>query len=525
MSLMSKEDIRKKAEEDLWFFARLVNPTYVYGEIHERVFKWLMEDEDQRRKLLLLPRAHLKSHCIATWAAWEITRHPWTSIVYLSAGEELAKQQVYAIKNMMTSETYKRYWPEMFKEKISERDQWTAFGFNVDHPLRKQRAVRDNTILVRTVKSNAIGLHCDHVVYDDVVIPQFAYTEVGRSEVRRAISQYNSILNNSGSIKAVGTRYHPQDAYSGWLDAYQDIWDADLQEFVGQRKVWDVMEEKTEDKGDGTGEFLWPKEVSTHNGEAYGFDPGALALIKAEYLANGQASQFWAQYYNDPNNIDNARVGKDMFQYYDRKHLRVSGGTVYYSGEKLNVFAAMDIAWSGGDRSDYTAIAVIGMDREGFIYILDLDQFKTSHFQEYYNRVISLQNQWGFRRIRIESNAGGKFVAQELENIARRNGNSLIIDAKATTSHDGKKWERHAAILEPKYHQQAVFHYKGGYITLLEEQIMLERPPHDDLEDALCAAIEISKAPGKRANSTLRGTGTDNIVYDTRFGGRKGRII
>ena len=514
-------NIRKVLEEDLWLFAKAINPLYQYAEIHERLLRWLQEDdEDVRRKLSLLPRGHLKSHCVAVWTTWEITRHPWTSIVYLSAGEDLAKAQIFAIKGMMTSKWYTKFWPEMLNKEEGRRELWNAFGFNVDHDLRKEYSTRDQTLLVRTVKSNAIGLHCDHVVFDDVVVPSFAYSETGRKELQRSISQYSSILNPGGTIKAVGTRYHPKDAYASWIEAEERIWCPDKKDFIGERKVWDVMEEKVEDAGDGTGTFLWPRTISPSNGQAYGFDVQELERIKAGYRSNNETSQFWAQYYNEPNSAADMRVDPNCFQYYNRKHITVSGGYVKYKGANLNVFAAMDVAWSDGRTSDSTAIAVIGLDSEGFVYILDLDEFKTSIFSEYYDRIQTLQDQWGFRKIRIETNAGGKFVAQEVERMIRQNGGNLVVEGRATTKHDGKKQERHAAIAEARYHNKTIWHYKGGYTSVLEEQVIQERPPHDDILDALCAAIEISKPPAKRRETVTNET---KIIYNTKFGGRRGR--
>src|SRR5690625_6007989 len=82
-------EIRETALEDLYFFARLVNPGYVYGSIHRNLFKWLEEysifgqgDELSSNKLIMLPRAHLKSHMVANRAAEIITRHPVISIIY-----------------------------------------------------------------------------------------------------------------------------------------------------------------------------------------------------------------------------------------------------------------------------------------------------------------------------------------------------------------------------------------------------------------------------------------------------------
>ena len=43
-------------------------------------------------KLIMLPRAHLKSHMVATWCAWIVTRHPEVTILYLSATADLASK-------------------------------------------------------------------------------------------------------------------------------------------------------------------------------------------------------------------------------------------------------------------------------------------------------------------------------------------------------------------------------------------------------------------------------------------------
>jgi hypothetical protein len=45
---------------------------------------------------------------------------------------------------------------------------------------------------------------------------------------------------------------------------------------------------------------------------------------------------------------------------------------------------------------------------------------------------------------------------------------------------------------------------------------MLEKPPHDDIKDALTAAIDICIPPRGRSNSQAK---TSNIIYHGRFGG------
>lgn len=523
---ITKEDLRKACEDDLWTYARVVNPTYVYGDIHEKVFRWLSSPDASLRQLLLLPRGHLKSHCIATWASWEITKKPWTTIVYLSAGEDLAKDQLYAIKNIMTSDAYNKLWPNMINDKEGDREQWSAYSFNVDHPERRARGVRDHTIIVKTVKANFIGLHCDCLVFDDVVVPRNAYSEVGRQEVSKALSQCTSILNAGGKIKAVGTRYHPLDAYNDMMQAKYRVWDEETRSFIKEEPLWDIMEEVVEDESDGTGKFLWPRAISPLDGNWYGFDTQQLEIIRADYFSKGEQAQFYAQYYNDPNDETTNILDRSTFQYYDIKHIGNSNGQVTFKGKKLNVYAAMDVAWtdaseSGGKRADYTAIAVIGLDQDGYYYVLDLDRFKTNSFLVYYDNIMRLANKWHFRKIKIETNAAGKLVANEVERLARENGGHISVNHKSHAGGGAKsKALRQYAIVNPKYELKSIFHRRDGLTSILEEELILERPPHDDLADALGMALEDAKPPMKQRQFLDK---EHKVITDARFGGRAGR--
>lgn len=522
-SRLTKAELRALCQEDLWTFARIVNPHYVYGDIHEKVFRWLSDPDANSRQLLLLPRGHLKSHCIATWCAWQITNNPWTSIVYLSAGEDLAKDQLYAIKNMMTSEPYQRLWPEMINKREGDREQWSAYSFNVDHPERKRRGIRDHTIIAKTVKANFIGLHCDCLVFDDVVVPRNAYTETGRQEVSKALSQCTSILNAGGVIKAVGTRYHPQDAYADMMGAIYGLWDEEQRKFVEEKPLWDIMEEVVEDERDGTGVFLWPRALSSKDGCWYGFDVQQLEIIRADYQSKGELAQFYAQYYNDPNDESTNVLDRSAFQYYDIKHIGNGFNGVTHKGKRLNVYAAMDVAWtdaseSGGKRADYTAIAVVGVDEDGYYYVLDLDRFKTNSFAVYYDAVMSLSKKWGFRKIKIETNAGGKLVANEIERMSREAGSIISVQHKSNTGVGAKsKALRQYAVVNPKYELKTIFHRRDGLTSVLEEELILERPPHDDLADALAMALEDAKPPVKQRTFL---DAEQKVITDARFGGR-----
>lgn len=500
--------IREAAEADLYTFAKLVNPLRLYGEIHKEVFDWLSSENEDINQLLLLPRAHMKSHCIAVWCAWWVTKNPETTILYISATSTLAEDQLYAIKGIFASDVYKKYWPDMFEKEEGKREKWSQSAISVDHPTRKLEGVRDATIRTAGLTTNTTGWHADVVVADDVVVPDNAYTEDGRTKVAAAMSQISSIKNAGGFIKACGTRYHPADQYDKWKKQTMQIFDDETDEIVDEVPIWEIFERVVEKEG----VFLWPREVRP-DGKRFGYDRRVLARIKGEYE---DKTQYFAQYYNDPNDKDSNRFGPDSFQYYDLKHLRYESGKWFFSGKKLNVYAAIDFAYSMSKKADYTAIVVVGVDSEGFIYILDIDRFKTDRVSDYFEHVRALHGKWNFQKLRAEVTAAQSVIVRDLRDEIRKDGLRLSIVDHRPNRYSGSKEERIAAALEPKYDNRSVFHYRGGYTPVLEEELMLARPAHDDIKDALASVVEIAISPSAKKN---REKSTNVIQFNSRFGG------
>jgi hypothetical protein len=101
----------------------------------------------------------------------------------------------------------------------------------------------------------------------------------------------------------------------------------------------------------------------------------------------------------------------------------------------------------------------------------------------------------------------------------REEGLRLSIDEHRPTRSEGSKQERIASALEHRYDNMSVWHYKGGYTDVLEEELVLARPPHDDIKDALASAVEIAIKPKRSRNSDE--LSRPNIMYHPRFGGVK----
>jgi hypothetical protein len=507
--------IREAAEANLETFIRLVAPYQVLGSIHQEWCSWATSSATSNHQLTLLPRDHGKSRMMAFMVAWRITRQPDIRILYISATSNLAEKQLNFIKNILTSEIYRRYWPDMVNERKDDRAKWTESEISVDHPKRKEESVRDPTVFTGGLTTGLTGLHCDVAVLDDIVVPENAYTEEGREKVARQYSLLSSIEGTDMEEWVCGTRYHPKDIYGEMMEMEHDIYD-ERGEVIQSSPVYDVFERKVESIGDGSGQFLWARQQRPSDGRWFGFDQNILSKKRAKYR---DISHFRAQYYNDPNDSDSPYIDRSKFQYYAPTHLTYNQGAWFMRGQKINVFASVDFASSISKRADSTAIVVVGVDRYNNVYVLDVDRFKTEKISDYYKHILELHTKWGFRKMGAEVTAFQKQIVNDLkDNYFRPNGLYLSIVELKPTKHDGSKEERMAAILEPRYDNMSVWHYKGGNCQVLEDELVLKHPPHDDCKDALACAISIAVPPQgimARTNDVHEG----NIIYHPRFGG------
>jgi len=80
------------------------------------------------------------------------------------------------------------------------------------------------------------------------------------------------------------------------------------------------------------------------------------------------------------------------------------------------------------------------------------------------------------------------------------------------------KEERILATLEPKYANRQMWHYRGGNIQILEEELMFQNPAHDDVKDALAAAVDLVLAPVDLFKMKKENT-EHEFQFHSRFGG------
>lgn len=511
--MKTKADIIKEAAEaDFESYIRLVQSGRLLGAVHSELCSWITREDRKKFQLVLMPRDHMKSAISGLYASWRIVKNPAIRILYLSSTSNLASKQLKFIKDILTSKVVQKYWPDLIHPEEGKREKWTEAEIAVDHPKRKAEYIRDPTVWAAGLTTSITGMHADVIIGDDIVVEDNADTEDGRAKVRKQYSYLASIGGTESEQLFVGTRYNPQDLYHSLLEAEVEDFDEDGN-LERAEKLYEVFERQVEDRGDGTGEFLWPKQ-RTKDGREFGFDAKILARKRAQYLDLGA---FYAQYYNDPNHVSAGGVPRESFQYYDKSFLSRSNGFWYYKSSRLNVFASVDFAFSLAKRSDYTAIVVVGVDSGQNYYVLEISRFKTDQISEYFKEILQLHRKWDFRKIRAEVTAAQDVIVKDLkQNYIRVHGLALSIDDYRPTRNEGTKAERISAILRPRYDNRQIWHYQGGNCQILEDELIVLKPAHDDCKDALASAIDVSVPPSIMVSNPM---GSAAVFTHSKFGG------
>jgi phage terminase large subunit-like protein len=515
-------EIKQACEESFITFIRVVAPWLNLGHIHEDVANWLQQGHEQgiRRLLALLPRGHLKSKIIALYASWRIIRNPAITILYGSASGSLAERQLYDICNVLDGPDVRLYWRGLINPKLSERDLWRNTAINVDHPARRKRGIRDNTIRACSVGATITGDHYDLALLDDIIAPNSdadPWTEAGRLAVAKWYSQLASVLNPGGEIVGVGTRYIGSDIYNTMMETERRIYD-DVGNLIRTEKVYSVMQAVVETNG----QFLWPR-MKGKDGDWYGFSTEILEEIRETYRKAGQMEQFYAQYYQDPTDKENPKIKANFLYYEPSEQLSYTDGhwaikTKLESGivliRALNVFASMDLAFTTTKDSDYTAIIVIGVDSENYRYVLDIVRFKTKDPYEMCSQLFNLYGKWGFIKARIEVTAAQVLIIPIIQKQMVVRNQRFMLDEYKPTAGQGKKEDRIMASLSPLYQLQQIYHFRGGLCQELERQIVTAKPDHDDIADVMASVQEIAYPPGRSKRER-----PVELVYNSRFGG------
>lgn len=460
MSEISLEEVKDACKTSLHFLCTQMLGIKDWDQVHDDLEKVLARPS--RRKLILIPRGHLKTSVITkAYAIQNILRNPDIRILIANQIWDKAREMLYEIKQLLTD---KSDLPKLFGNFISER--WREDDIVVS---QRTKALAAPTIGTSGVEAELTSSHYDLIFCDDLQGEKNFQTPEQREKVKRYYRSMMDLLEPGGLMIVIGTRWHLDDVYQYIMDVEKDYFD------ITVRKV-------IED-----GNIIFPKKFSKK------FNPKTKAwefsekqcMDFIEFLKKRPSEEFSSQYMNEPIDSQNQIIKKEYFKYYDRR--------------PSNLFIGMTIDPSISEKmsADNFAIRVDGMDEKYDIYCLD---YIFGHWKvaESIDKIFEMYSKWHPGAVGLETVAYQKALKQWLESSMRERGVYFPITELKRNTTESKEFRIKS--MEPFYRDGKWHHahWMKGH-DMEQELLSFPRGKRDDLIDAGASMLEIL-IPGESAS-------------------------
>ncbi len=392
--------VRYYCKTDLFFLAEHVlrdqsKPNLHIG-LHDELCFLLQQETDQ---LNLLPRGHLKSTIgTVAYCLYRIINNPNIRIALFSDTTDIGNKFLSPIQSHIErNKRFKWLFPDV-KPAESRRgrpDKWS------DKEMIVARDTHDMapTILAGSTGQTFSGLHCDVIILDDVVTKKTAQT---REKLQVVTAWFGDVINVADpgyKLIVNGTRKHDADLYGKLIkDGIQTY----------RRK-------HIED-----GEYIWP-------------EPQIMAFIEKKKL-HMTTFDIATELDNDPIVEGEQDFDPSWFNIYTPNILRANIlpedappndiDMLHDWYNSLNIYMGCDPARSQGDSSDYTVIMVIGVDKKGRMFGLDLERNRYRGLEGATAFVDKFQkwSKYNMMSAKIETYGGDVFFFHEVVRIAKKRG-------------------------------------------------------------------------------------------------------
>lgn len=456
----TKKAYLKKMYLDMHLFAKIVLDHHMSDTtppFHSEIYS-LLGKKDILRKAIVAPRGHSKSTLVSLiYPLWNILFQKKHFIVIVSESYSQSVLFLDAIKRELEENPKIKYFfgDIVGTDKWSENAIVTSTGVMV---IAKGSGQRMRGLKYKQYRP-------DLVILDDFESEANTYTAESRTALFRWVNGavLPGIEPHTGEIVLVGTIVH-NDAYlenirkngkaSGWVVLYYQALDE---------------ERKT---------TLWPERFSYER----------LIQIRNQYASQGLLDMFYMEYQNIAQDPSGRPFTEDMIQYYNgsvfrennKWYLRLEDGSV----EGVNLYCGVDPAM-GKVNGDYTVIAVIAVDKDKNIYLIELDRGKTKPV-ELIDKIFKIYLKYEKSlSIVIETIAYQESLIDFMRDRSKRDGVYIpVLEVKPRTS----KSER-LLKLQPYFADKRVF-VRRYHDSFVEELLTFPKGSHDDTLDAFWNAMQ-----------------------------------
>lgn len=156
--------------------------------------------------------------------------------------------------------------------------------------------------------------------------------------------------------------------------------------------------------------------------------------------------------------------------------------------EMVQIIAAVDPAISEDDNADYFSYVVVGIDKKGHIWVLDIFRERTSDFDKQVDFILAMFEQWKPDKIKIESVAYQKGLYVAVRNAgAKRQIYPPVLEVRP----DKDKFRR--AVMHSANFAGGLVHIRTDHPlsdAFISEILTFPKGKHDDMFDAFMHATE-----------------------------------
>lgn len=271
---MNEDEKTRKIEEskylcrtDLKYLCRDILRMRDWDVCHDDLSNFL-KNSKKRKKIILIPREHLKSSIITIGTAIQhILNNPNVTILFANAVQGNAESFLRELKEYLENKSILRSLFGEFKS-----DKWNETEIIDKH---RTKADKTPTISVAGADKALASQHYDIVYMDDIVNRQTISTQEQRLKTKKFYSDCMDLLKKpDGILYVVGTRWDLEDLY-GWIlkDLTED---------------YDIYVKGVTEDGSLEGKYIFPKKFNIN--------------VMNELLRDKGSYEVSCQYFNNPKN-------------------------------------------------------------------------------------------------------------------------------------------------------------------------------------------------------------------------------
>ena len=436
------EAARQLCKSDLKFLCVHMLGFDMWDTCHDDLVSFLEANDKAPRKLILMPREHLKTSIITVARTIQsILINPNTTILITNQTLANAEKILYSIKEYLTDKSNLKY---IFGDFVGEK-------WNQGEIIIKQRTVADKTPTISIASPDTVvtGQHYDEIKHDDILDDTLTATREQIIKTRNFYSKSVDLLKRpAGRMTVVGTRWDDKDLYGSIIS-----------EMGAEYSIYTTG--ATYD-GRIDGPVIFPKKFNTD--------------ILRKLLKEKGTYSFYCQYFNQPINRDNQQF-KPPVRYW---------GELPAEGFD---FVTIDLAGEEAD-ADFNVATAMKFSRSNQLYV---KEYRRGHYNvsDLIDHLFEMMTpdpsmNWRPRVAGVEVVAYQK-VFLHLLTLEMRKRKKFFNIMPINPHRD--KFTRIMA-LQPWWEQGNIL-LKHGMIELEEEFDRFPRGMNDDILDTLAMAVPV----------------------------------